>query len=550
MQPGHQANGFGRLRNFFWPIHSIELKKVVPMFCLFFLVSFVYNLLRNMKVTLILTASDSGAKAMPFLKIGAVLPGAILLTYIFISLISRYSRSQVFYMFLAGFMAYFALFLTVLYPQRELLQLDTLAGFLEQKLPLGFHGLIAAIRHLNLTIFYVLSEMWSGFMLSMLLWGFANEVTHIDDAKRFYATFALGANASGLFSGRFASIATNMPYFSWLPYDIENQWIFLQVGIVLFIGIFIIGLYYYLSNYVYAEHKFANLQIKTKQKISLRECFSYSLKSRYVAFIVIIVVAYNIVYNLSDFLWTSKVQQVCQTSKAINAYTNQVSEATSYMAIILAFLVSGNVIRFYGWKVAGLITPLWWGLAGFGFFFGSLLEANGLYSVLVNFISSPVSFMVTALNSAHFHYLSDMLANFITNPANFILFLGSLQIGLGRACKYTVFDESKEIAFVHLSKENQRKAKAVVDGIATRFGKSGGAVMIILMLLMCNDDVSKIIPYLFGSLIIALVAWLYSVIKLGEMIANNDIDLHKIALASEKKDSSGNTMASLPFPIN
>jgi AAA family ATP:ADP antiporter len=508
MQPGPQANGFGRIRNFFWPIHVHELRKVVPMFCLFFLVSFIYNLLRNMKVTLILTlsASDSGAKAMPFIKIGAVLPGAILLTYLFVSLISRYRRSQVFYMFLIGFMAYFALFLAVLYPYREALELNMLADLLETYLPTGLQGMIVTIRYLNLTIFYVLSEMWSGFVLSMLLWGFANEVTHIDDAKRFYATFALGANSSGLFSGGLANLVTKIPYYSWLPYDKDNQWIFFQIGAVLLIGIVVIGLYYYLSNQVYYEHKFSQLQVKTKQKLSLKECFSYSLKSRYVTFIVIIVVGYNIVYNITDFLWAYKVKQVYQNGRDINAYTNQVSSATSYMAIVLAFLVSGNVIRFYGWKAAALITPIIWGVASFGFFTGSLLEVNGFVGILNSIVS---------------------------NPANFVLLMGSIQISLGRACKYTVFDESKEIAFVHLSKENQRKAKAVVDGIATRFGKSGGAVMIIILLVLCQGEISKIIPYLFASLIVALIAWLYSVIKLGNMMQDDaviELENHLVTL--------------------
>ena len=78
------------------------------MFVLFFLISSVYNMLRNMKIALIVTADNSGAEVIPFLKIGAVLPGALLFTYIFTKLINRFHREQVFYAMLSGFLIFAA----------------------------------------------------------------------------------------------------------------------------------------------------------------------------------------------------------------------------------------------------------------------------------------------------------------------------------------------------------------------------------------------------------------------------------------------------------
>ena len=49
-----------------------------------------------MKIALIVTAEQSGAEVIPFLKIGAALPGALLFTYIFTKLINRFNREQVF----------------------------------------------------------------------------------------------------------------------------------------------------------------------------------------------------------------------------------------------------------------------------------------------------------------------------------------------------------------------------------------------------------------------------------------------------------------------
>ena len=64
---------FSKLRAFFWPIYSYELKKLVPMFGLFFLISFVFNVLRVMKISVMVTSKGAGAEVVPFLKLFAVL---------------------------------------------------------------------------------------------------------------------------------------------------------------------------------------------------------------------------------------------------------------------------------------------------------------------------------------------------------------------------------------------------------------------------------------------------------------------------------------------
>ncbi len=493
----HETKPFGRFRGLVWPIHSFELKKLIPMFALFFLISFVYNMLRCLKVSLMITAEGSGAEVIPFLKIGAVLPGALLLTYIFTLLMSRFNREQVFYIIITGFLSYFVLFLTVLYPNHEFLRLDTVADFLQSTLLTGggSKGFIAAIRHLNLTVFYVLCEMWSSVVLMMLFWGFANEVTKVDEAKRFYAIFALGANLSGLISGQFAE---RIEGFSFLPvmsfYRGEMEWVFYQVCAVLVIGCVIMYLFWWLNKNIFhferqqAKEQSANK--KEKYNLSLRECFTYLRKSRYLTYIVIIVVGYNLVYNLSDTMWTYQIELVSQSSREINAYMNRITSLTALVAVIFALLISGNVIRRWGWTVAALITPIVWFFTSIGFYSGLVFEGTILF---------------------------DIIATFTANPANFVLLLGSMQICLGRGCKYTVFDEAKEIAFIPLPKENQRKGKAIVDGIASRFGKSGGS-MIYLFLFYMFGGMADVIPYVSIIVFVALAAWLYATVKMGAIV--------------------------------
>ena len=501
MQNIHQTNTqkFGKIRNFFWPIYRYELKKLIPMFLLFFLISFAYNILRNMKISLIITAKGAGAEVIPFLKIGAALPGALLFTYIFTKLINRFNREQVFYAMLSGFLIYFALFLFVLYPHHKDLQLDYIADFLQANVFTGegFSGLIAVIRHLNLTFFYVLAEMWSAVVLSVLFWGFANEVTKVHEAKRFYAIFALGANCSGVFSAFFATLVKSMPFNSALPFNAENQWVFYQLIAVLVLGIAILSLFYWLNRSVFHLENVASLQIpkKAHEKLSLKECFKYLRQSRYLAYIVIMVVAYNVVFNLADVMWTEKVKQTYVNSLDVNDYMNQITSVISIIAVFFSFIVSGNVIRHYGWTASALITPIIWLVTGVGFFTRLLFEGS---------------------------VILDAAAAIISNPANFVLFLGSIQICFGRACKYTVFDGTKEIAFIPLSKDNQRKGKAIVDGLAAGIGKSGGSLIYIVLFMLCGNIVNTI-PYVSVIIFLASGFWIYAVYGLGKMV-NESID--------------------------
>lgn len=520
-----QPKQFGKLRNFLWPIHGYEHKKLLPMLVLFFLISFIYNLLRCMKVTLVVTPEGSGAEVIPFLKVWAVLPGAVLITYVYTKLSSRLNREQVFYTMISLFLGFYTLFLLVLYPNREALELTNFATFLQSKLPEGLKGLIAIIRHWPLSLFYVLSELWSAVVLSMLFWGFANEVTSVDEAKRFYAIFALGANFSGIFSGQSAQLLTLQEYNPNLPFGTAawEQTLNLQLGVVLLLGVAIILIFRWVNRSVIAcqtsfpkKHRIVDVPVakEAAKNLSLMECFTYLAKSRYMLYITILVVAYNIVYNLSDVLWTDQIKQRFPDASDFNAYINNVASVTGIFATLSGFILSGNVIRRYGWSVTAMITPLIWLFTSVGFFGCMLFDDHSR--------------------------LSDFMYAIFSIPAStLVLFFGSAQICMGRAAKYTVFDETKEIAFIPLPKGNQRKGKAVVDGIASRFGKSGGSLTIQILLILCGELIFTI-PYIAAIFVVVIALWIFAVRNLGRLVTRS-IDQHDqgLPVTEDAKHVSG-----------
>src|ERR1700721_1832044 len=88
---------FGKWRSFFWPVHTFELKKLLPMFFLFFCINFNYTILRDTKDALIVTAPGSGAEAIPFLKVWGVLPMAILFMIVYSKLSNIVNKQKLFY---------------------------------------------------------------------------------------------------------------------------------------------------------------------------------------------------------------------------------------------------------------------------------------------------------------------------------------------------------------------------------------------------------------------------------------------------------------------
>src|SRR5580704_14665464 len=105
------------LRNTMWPIFPHEVKRILPLSLLMFLVCLDYSMLRCMKDTVVITAST--AAVIPFIKVWTLLPMAILFTYIYAKISSKYSRQTTFYLIVSAFLAFFLVFAFILYPNSE-----------------------------------------------------------------------------------------------------------------------------------------------------------------------------------------------------------------------------------------------------------------------------------------------------------------------------------------------------------------------------------------------------------------------------------------------
>lgn len=489
-----QQPPFSRWRNALWPVHRYELKKLIPMLVIFFLISFDYNVLRILKDTLVVTAKSSGAEVIPFIKVWVMFPGALLMTYIFTRLSNRIQREKVFYVMLAIFLGYFLIFTTILYPARDYLHPHASADALEATLPLGFKGMITMYRNWTFTSFYVMSELWSNIILSLLFWGFANQVTRLGEAKRFYGLFGIGANLSGVAAGEASVWLSRKPFNPTLPFgaDAWEQSMMMLIGLVLLAGFISLIVFRWLNTSVLTDPRFYDKDdaIKASEvrgKLSMRDSIAYLFSSRYMICIALIVVSYNIVINLVEVIWKHEMKLLFPNPSDYNIYMSHVTSIIGAIATFTALFVSGNSIRKCGWTFTALLTPVILFVTSIGFF--AFFFAKGEMAEMV-------------------------ITLFGATPLAIVVFFGSAQNILSRAAKYTVFDATKEMAFVPLSPEEQLKGKPIIDGVGSRLGKSGGSV-IHQGLLLSFSTITASAPYVAGVLLGIIGVWIAATRTLG-----------------------------------
>lgn len=483
---------FGILRSFFWPIRSHETRKIVPMILMCFLICFNYSILRNMKDSVVISAS--GAEVIPFIKVWVLLPMAILLTFIFTRLSNRYSQERVFYLMTTGFLLFFGIFVFILYPLRDQIHPHEFAINLEKTLPGGFYGLIEMGRHWSSTLFYVIAELWSSIVFSVLFWGFANEITKVAEARRFYAVLSIASNVAAIVAGQagnyFASQAglnLNIPFGA----SAWEQTTMILTSVVIVSGICIMIAFRWMNKNVlndpsFDELHFTRSEIKKKKKLSVRESFSFLSNSKYLLCIGMIVVGYNLVINLVEISWKSQLNTLYPDPSDYNHYMNNLTSLIGIFATIAAFFMAMLITK-CGWTFTALITPVILLITSIGFFTFYFFETS---------LAGVVSTLLGA------------------TPLTLVVFFGGAQNCLSKAAKYSVFDTTKEMVFIPLEHDVKLRGKAAIDGIGSRFGKSGGSI-IYQFLLVFLGSISSCAPYVAVILLLAIVAWIAAVKYLG-----------------------------------
>src|SRR3989344_8016715 len=386
---------FGKWRSLLWPIHGFELKKFLPMFFLFFFINFNYTILRDTKDTLIVTGA--GAEAIAFLKFWGVVPGAIIFMLIFTKLSNVVRRDRLFMGIMAAFGVFFGLFALSLYPHRETLSPIALTDWMTQNIPQGFQGLVGMIRHWPSSLFYIMSELWGSAAVSLLFWGFANQITKVAESKRFYALFGIGANIAMFPSGELIKIFANLK--DRLPAGVDTWQVTLNytmAAVVLACGA-AIATYWWINKNVLTDARFydpSEVKVKkSKPKMSIKESLLFLVRSPYLLAITMLVIGYGMSINLVEVIWKSQLQLQYPDKHAYQHFMGCFSQLTGAITVLMMFFVSGNIIRKKGWYTAAIATPVILGLSAAGFF-TFVVFRDQLGGFVSMFGTSPLFFAV------------------------------------------------------------------------------------------------------------------------------------------------------------
>lgn len=451
------AHMFQRLRNsdfrhIVWPIRSGELYKFLPMAALMFTILLNQNIIRNMKDSVVMTMV--GPEVISFIKIWGELPAGVFFVIIYSKMCNVMTTERAFRYIVSFFLIFFAFFAFVLFPYREYFHPDP--AVTDQYITLLPHmkWFIVIWSKWSFVLFYIMGELWPIIVFSVLFWQLANKITRTVEAKRFYSFFSLFGQTNSIVAGLVLMYIVSgdhflAPLFADLN-DTTEVTLKSMMVIVLVAGITSLWLHYFIENKV-IQRSFDIAGAKAPKRtlsLGLFESFKMIIKSRYLGLICLLMIAYSVSVNLIEGLWFAKARELYPATEDFMRYHATVTFWLGIFACTCAWLGS-TLIRRFGWFWGAIMTPTMILLSGGAFFFCVIME-DKLEAFFIDY--------------GHLSALS------------IIVIIGGLQNILGKGTKYSLFDATKEMAYIPLSDELKTKGKAAVDVIGTKIGKSAGAV--------------------------------------------------------------------------
>jgi AAA family ATP:ADP antiporter len=297
-----------------------------------------------------------------------------------------------------------------------------------------------------------------------------------------------------LFSGPlivlFSDIRTKLP----VGVDAWGVTLNYMLSFVVVSGFIVMGIYYWINKKVLTDPRFIPAEEKKakkeKPKLSLKESFLFLARSPYIGCLAILVIAYGVAINLVEVTWKSQLKLQYPNGNEYNAFMGKFSFMTGLITILMMLFVGGNVVRRFGWSVGALITPVVLLITGVGFF----------------------SFVIFRDS------LTGLIAMFGTTPLMLAVLFGMAQNIMSKSAKYSLFDPTKEMAYIPLDQESKVKGKAAIDVVGARLGKSGGSI-IQQVLIVGFGSLAAITPIIGGILFVIIAAWIFAARNLGRRYA-------------------------------
>jgi ATP:ADP antiporter, AAA family len=494
---------FSGWRKLLWPIHSAEVKKFLPMGIMMFCILFIYTLLRDTKDAILVNAPGAGAESLAFAKGIGVTASAIIFMILYTKAANLFNREGLFYATALPFLIFFGCYPYCIYPFVSSLHmsLETIHSY--QELYPNIKWIIPLVGNWTYTLFYILAELWGSAVLSLLFWQFANAITPVKEARRFYGMFGFLGNFGLLLSGPAIIFVSESIHNLGLSRG-ESTGLMLKylMAFVIVAGAVLLYTFYWINRKVLTDKRYYDPEAmgeskKKKAKLSMTESFKYILQSPYLGFIAMLVLAYGVSINVFEGVWKGQIKIAYPTEVEYNRVMGGLSTLTGGIAVIL-MLIGSNLLRAFSWRTCALITPFVL-ITGILIFFSVIYYNNTLM---------PDGMKIV-----------DAISQGIINRELIVVVVG---VGLfvnafGKAVKYSLFDPTKEMAYIPLDPELKVKGKAAVDVIGGRGGKSAGSyIQMGLLTIFSGSALYQLVPIIAPIAVGIVFLWILSVFGLNK----------------------------------
>ncbi|WP_375333198.1 MULTISPECIES: Npt1/Npt2 family nucleotide transporter [unclassified Candidatus Tisiphia] len=485
---------FTKIQEIIWPIEREELKLFLPMALMMLCILFNFGTLRSVKDGLVIPSI--GAEVISFLKLWFVLPSSILFTIIYVKLSNHVRFEYIFYIVISSFLLFFLIFAYIIYPNQDFYHPN--AEQVEHLVSLypNFRWFIKIMGKWSYALMYICSELWSAVIINLMFWQFANNIFDTSKAKRFYPILGMVGNVGLILAGNvlvaFSNVRGVVDAQVIINEDLQyKSELMLQpvISIIVFAGIISMVLFrlinYFILNDKVLKADFQIVQIQAKTSLSLMDSIRLVINSKYIGRIALLIICYALLINIVEGPWKAKVRELNPNTLD---YIHFMGRFNIWMGIssVTFMIVGSNVIRKFTWLISALLTPL-------------MLFITGLMFFIFVIFSEYISFGIKDFN-----------------PIYAAVIIGGVQNILSKSTKYSLFDSTKEMAYIPLSLELRTKGKAAVEVIGIKFGKSLGAfIQSFIFIIVPTATCDSIVVYLLTIFIIIVILWFWNIVQLN-----------------------------------
>jgi AAA family ATP:ADP antiporter len=456
------------------------------MSLLLFCVLFNLGVLKSVKDSLVIPAI--GAEVISLLKLWVVLPAALIFTFIYVRLSNLLKVEHLFYLITSVFIIIFLLFAYIIYPNQHHYHPD----------PSTIKNIISIYPNLKWTmklvgkwsycIIYIFSELWSSVVINLMFWQIINQHISTQQAKRLYPSLGIVGNFGLICAGSlliYVGEKYSIPIMKGEDYCADDKIIKILITVVSFSAVVAMCIVKYICSFF--EERSLKTQKSKPNSLSLMQSLKLIAKSKYILYIFMIVFCYNFVINIVEGSWKAKVKILYPEQQQYVYFMGQFNLWLGGFCIFFVFI--GNALfRFGGWKAAIYFSPI------------------------LIFITSII-FFILAGSEKEFTMFNSLVGAVV---------IGSIQNVLSKASKYSIFDASKEMAYIPLDPELKSKGKAAVEVIGGKLGKSSSALLQFMIFIIHPDIGFENILFLLCIVFcIMTLFWLFNTYKLS-------VEYHKI----------------------